>query len=222
MRAHPDQKVWSIHALRSDIQTRAELDETERGFIQFLKAQDPEYGYNICRGGEGFTGPHTVKTRLKMSLSKKGQWSNPGFRIKQSEAVKASWSDEKRFKQADISKERWSHPEFKNRLSKIQQEAQTRIEVVTKKSEIGKKIWSDSDRLAERGRKIREALSKPEERIRRGKATKTRWADPNYRASMVKLAKALWSDPAYCAKMDKRRQKTSNTLQEEIVCVPKS
>jgi hypothetical protein len=67
MRAHPDPKVWSIHALRSDIQTREELDETERDFIKFLRATDPEYGYNICRGGEGFTGPHSAETRRKIS-----------------------------------------------------------------------------------------------------------------------------------------------------------
>jgi hypothetical protein len=59
MRKHPDPSIWSIHALLSDIQTKPELDQHERNFIAFLKSQDPEYGYNICRGGEGFTGPHT-------------------------------------------------------------------------------------------------------------------------------------------------------------------
>src|SRR5271157_3751682 len=73
--------LWSIHALRSDIQTREELDQTERDFIKFLKSQDPEYGYNICRGGEGFTGPHTVEARAKMSVSQKIKWSNPQARI---------------------------------------------------------------------------------------------------------------------------------------------
>jgi hypothetical protein len=57
MRKHPDPSVWSIHALLSDIQTKTELDKYEKEFIKFLRSRDPEYGYNICKGGEGFTGP---------------------------------------------------------------------------------------------------------------------------------------------------------------------
>lgn len=69
MRKHPDSSVWSIHALRSDIQTQEELNELEKDFIKFLRSQDPEYGYNVCRGGEGFTGPHTEETRKRLSIS---------------------------------------------------------------------------------------------------------------------------------------------------------
>jgi hypothetical protein len=65
MRKHP-KEVWSIHALLPDVQTRPELDAYERDFIAFLKSQDPEYGYNICRGGEGFSGPHTNEWKSKM------------------------------------------------------------------------------------------------------------------------------------------------------------
>lgn len=61
MRKHPDKSVWSIHALRSDIQDKSELDQTERDFIKFLQAQDPQFGYNICRGGEGFSGIYSEK-----------------------------------------------------------------------------------------------------------------------------------------------------------------
>jgi len=53
MRKHPLPCDWSIHALLSDIQTKPELDAYERDFIAFLRSQDPKYGYNICRGGEG-------------------------------------------------------------------------------------------------------------------------------------------------------------------------
>lgn len=80
MRKHPDPKAWSIHALRSDIQTREELDQTERDFIKFIKAQDPEYGYNICRGGEGFTGPHSEETRKKISHASEEMWKDPAIR----------------------------------------------------------------------------------------------------------------------------------------------
>ena len=69
MRKHPLPCDWSIHALLSDIQTKSELDAHERDFITFLRSQDPEYGYNICRGGEGFTGPHTEQWREKVRES---------------------------------------------------------------------------------------------------------------------------------------------------------
>jgi len=74
MRKHPLPCDWSIHALLSDVQTRAELDAYERDFIAFLKSRDPEYGYNICRGGEGFTGPHTEESRRKSSLNNARYW----------------------------------------------------------------------------------------------------------------------------------------------------
>jgi|SRR5208337_2992679 len=81
MRKHP-KKAWSIHALLSDVQTRPELDAYEKDFISFLRSQDPEYGYNICRGGEGFTGPHSDKTRQKMSITHFGRKKSPEAIVK--------------------------------------------------------------------------------------------------------------------------------------------
>ena len=66
MRKHP-RDSWSIHPLVSGIETRAELDELEKHFIRVLKTQHPDVGYNICDGGEGFTGPHSEETRRKLS-----------------------------------------------------------------------------------------------------------------------------------------------------------
>ncbi len=74
MRKYPQSTLWSIHALRSDIQTREELDETERDFIKFLRSQDPEYGYNICRGGEGRTGPLSPEEKEKFQAA--NYWTN--------------------------------------------------------------------------------------------------------------------------------------------------
>jgi group I intron endonuclease len=70
MRKH-GREAFTIHALLSDIQTRPELDAYEKDFIAFLKSQDPEYGYNICRGGEGFTGPFSIEHRAKLSAAAK-------------------------------------------------------------------------------------------------------------------------------------------------------
>jgi hypothetical protein len=80
MRKHPLPCDWSIHALLSDIQTREELDQREREFISFLRSQDPQYGYNICRGGEGFTGPHRLESKAKVTEALKQRWAAPGFK----------------------------------------------------------------------------------------------------------------------------------------------
>src|SRR5208282_2078854 len=79
MRKH-HKEAWSIHALLSDIQTKQELDQYECDFIAFLRARDPDFGYNICRGGEGFTGPHSAEARRKNSEASRRMWQQPGHR----------------------------------------------------------------------------------------------------------------------------------------------
>lgn len=79
MRKYP-KEAFTIHALLSDIQTKHELDAYEKDFIAYLKSQDPEYGYNICRGGEGFTGPHTEEARKKNSIASRAMWQQAGKR----------------------------------------------------------------------------------------------------------------------------------------------
>jgi GIY-YIG catalytic domain len=66
MRKHP-RDSWSIYPLVSGIEVRAELDELEKHFIRVLKTQHPDVGYNICDGGEGFTGPHSGATKRRIS-----------------------------------------------------------------------------------------------------------------------------------------------------------
>jgi GIY-YIG catalytic domain-containing protein len=71
MRKHP-RDSWSIHPLVSGIEDKKELDEAERLLIYALKAQHPDVGYNICEGGEGFTGPHSEAAKRKISEHHKG------------------------------------------------------------------------------------------------------------------------------------------------------
>jgi hypothetical protein len=80
MRKHPDHSVWSIHALLSDVQTKVELDAFECDFIAFLKSQDPEYGYNIARGGEGggmLGHKHSLETIEKIRVANAGKQQYP-------------------------------------------------------------------------------------------------------------------------------------------------
>lgn len=79
MRKHP-KKAWSIHALLSDVQTREELDQWEQFFIALFNSRNPEVGYNICRGGEGFSGPHSQATREKIAAASRDMWNRPEVR----------------------------------------------------------------------------------------------------------------------------------------------
>jgi len=75
MRKHP-RETWSIHPLVSGIQTRAELDETEKLLIYALKAQHPDIGYNLCDGGEGFSGQQSPRAKALISASLREQHRN--------------------------------------------------------------------------------------------------------------------------------------------------
>ena len=75
MRAHPRESL-SIHPLISGIENRKELDESEQLLIYALKAQHPDVGYNICDGGEGFTGPQSDSARALISASLREQHKN--------------------------------------------------------------------------------------------------------------------------------------------------
>ncbi len=79
MRKH-GREAFTIHALLSDVQTRVELDAYEKDFIAFLKSQNHKYGYNICRGGEGFTGPHTEEAKKKNAAASRLMWQRPEIR----------------------------------------------------------------------------------------------------------------------------------------------
>jgi hypothetical protein len=92
MRKHP-KDVWSIHPLVSDLQTREECNHWEKLLIKALNVQNPKVGYNICDGGEGFTGTFTDETRQKMSASHTGSKHSPESRAKMRKPKPAGHGD---------------------------------------------------------------------------------------------------------------------------------
>lgn len=100
MRKYP-RGSWSIHPLVSGVETRLELDGIEKHFIRVLKTQHPDVGYNICRGGEGFTGPHTAEALQKMSRSQKKVHRTP----------------ERRQIASNRFREMWANPDMKQKIS---------------------------------------------------------------------------------------------------------
>jgi hypothetical protein len=90
MKKHPHES-WSIHPLISGVEIRQELDELEKHFIRALNAQHPDVGYNICDGGEGFTGPHTEKWRQETLTRVNEYWANPDSRMQRSQQTTERW-----------------------------------------------------------------------------------------------------------------------------------
>src|SRR5271166_3868483 len=65
---------FTIHALLSSFTSEEECLACEKDFISFLRARDPEYGYNICAGGRGTIGwKPSTETRARQSASNKGK-----------------------------------------------------------------------------------------------------------------------------------------------------
>ena len=92
MQRHP-RESWSIHSLVSDIENRQELDALEQHYIKALNSRHPDVGYNICRGGEGFTGPHTEEWRKETLDRINKYWANPESRELRSQAMKSQWQN---------------------------------------------------------------------------------------------------------------------------------
>jgi group I intron endonuclease len=76
MRKYDEPDQWSISPLFDGIETKVELDRLETLLIALYDTRNPEIGYNICKGGEGFTGEFTVEHRAKLSKAAKQSWNN--------------------------------------------------------------------------------------------------------------------------------------------------
>jgi len=76
MRKYP-KDAWSIEALAEVHGEKAVLDSLETFVITVFDSRNPERGYNICRGGEGRTGPHTAETIKLIGENSKKMWTNP-------------------------------------------------------------------------------------------------------------------------------------------------
>lgn len=79
---------FSIHILEYCM-SKQELNECERFWINFYKATNSEYGYNIENGGQD--GSPSKTTRTKIGIASKKYWdSHPEERIKRSQQMKGS------------------------------------------------------------------------------------------------------------------------------------
>lgn len=76
-----------------------EAKAIEIKLISEWNTQNPDFGYNICAGGEGVTGWHpTAETREKIGKAHRGQYGdkNPNYGHKWTDEMKMSASKRKR------------------------------------------------------------------------------------------------------------------------------
>jgi len=71
---------FHICPLITDCETNEALCAWECVLIKLLGTRDPEIGYNICHGGEGFTGKHSQASRDKIAEASRQMWERPGTR----------------------------------------------------------------------------------------------------------------------------------------------
>ena len=63
---------FQFEIVEDNIQTREELDEKEKYYIQYYHALCSQHGYNIELGGNG-RGKHSKETKMKISAAQKGE-----------------------------------------------------------------------------------------------------------------------------------------------------
>jgi hypothetical protein len=71
--------AWGIIPLISNLTTNEELCYWETVLIKAFNTRCPEVGYNICKGGEGWTGRHSEESRRRIgeaTRNRPGPWHN--------------------------------------------------------------------------------------------------------------------------------------------------
>lgn len=109
-----------IHEILCDNLSENDAKNIEIELIRRLQTQNPQYGYNICAGGNGVTGWHPseeTKRKISESARKRIGEKNPNFNHK--------WTDEMR-KKASVAKLRANLSE--ETLQKMSKSATKRIE----------------------------------------------------------------------------------------------
>ena len=91
------------HQIYADNLTRQEACEMEIRQIAEMKTNDPSYGYNISKGGDGLD-PDLIKS----------MWKDDSFKADMIARMRAAWTDpDKRMRRSEAAKDRWSDPSFK-------------------------------------------------------------------------------------------------------------
>lgn len=91
--------------------------EKEIYWIDFYNSRNPEIGYNITPGGEGFHGSHTEKTKEKLRKWNSLEENKLRIGVKVREALKGKKHTEQRRRNESLAKTGEKHPCYGKHLS---------------------------------------------------------------------------------------------------------
>jgi len=140
--------------------TSEEANYLERLWIQTLKANDPDYGYNLTIGGDG--APHTEETKKKISALQMGRRLSDDSKAK----LSAAMPSEKARAQA---LQAWKDGKYSNRIRSCY--SKTPDISGAKQSESMKKAWASGKMTGTTGKKF-----STETKAKMSRAQKLRWA----------------------------------------------
>jgi hypothetical protein len=168
------------HEILEICDTLESANLAEEKWINHFNTRDPQFGFNLAKGGEHK--PHPIR---------KNPWDNPEYREKMIGVIKAKWQDpEYRAANLSISKARLAEATRISSLNKVQ----SRTEVRQKLSEIMKRIANTPDGRAQRAAIWLGKVLTPEHRAKISKNNATK--RPEVLAKMSASGKAAWADLA--------------------------
>lgn len=98
---------------------KEKADELEKAFITLLDSRNPEKGYNIFEGANGFTSEFSKKLwenseyKQRISDGNKEKWADEEYHKQRSALYKEQWKDaDKRKRRSEQAKKRWANEEF--------------------------------------------------------------------------------------------------------------
>ena len=157
------------HEVLESCDSLEEANAAEIKWIEHFRTRDPEYGFNLAKGGAHT--PHPISN----------PWDRPEYRTKSCEASRAKWEDpDFRAKLEAKQKEVHSRPEWKANMSTASKQAFAKPEVREKHSNSLK------------GRPVSE-----ETRRKISVIVKARHADPEFKKKLSDVAKKRWKKPGY-------------------------
>lgn len=175
--------------------TNEEICKHEKLLIKTLNSRNPDVGYNICRGGEGFTGPHTEEWKRKARERMLGNKYSLGYHP--SEATRQKIGAVHIGNKYALGK----HPSMETRA---------KISEALKGKNKGKAPWSAGKKMPpEFGAKISASLKghpiSPETRVKIAAAARNRIVSEETRRRMgIAIAESIKKNPHKHNKFDKQ------------------
>lgn len=153
------------------VNSEVSMNEREIFWIAELKAQDPEIGYNLTPGGDGWT-----------SEMFKAKWQEPEYREAQLKRLQLLWNDDFIHENHSIiMKEKWQDEEWAIKQTKL-----LNSDDAKNKTSISHKLLWQEPEYRENGLKIlREVQNRPEVKVKMALAQKTNWENEEYRKKQL-------------------------------------